>query len=204
MDKKKNTTDEIVELARSKGILQIRDVREAGFHPEHVRRLCQSGRLKRIDRNAYVLADAEMSADISLASVSKRIPNGVMCLLTALRYHDIGTQLPHAVWVAIDRNTPWPRPAIENPTTQIFRFSGQSFTAGIEVYNIDGVPVRIYDPGKTVVDCFKYRNKIGLDVALEALKDVLRNRRCTVGQIFEYARIRRLSKVIYPYMEAML
>ncbi len=204
MKKNENTTDAIIELARKKGILQIRDVREAGFHPEQVRRLCQRGRLKRIDRNAYVLADAEMSADISLASVSKRIPNGVMCLLTALRYHDIGTQLPYAVWVAIDRNTPWPRPPIENPTTQIFRFSGQSFTAGIEVHNIDGVPVRIYDSGKTVVDCFKYRNKIGLDVALEALKDVLQNRRCTVDQIVEYARMSRLSKIIHPYLEAML
>ncbi len=204
MEKNNHTIDAIIDLARRKGILQIRDVREAGFHPETVRRLCQSGHLKRIDRNAYILSDADVSADISLASVSKRIPNGVMCLLTALRYHDIGTQLPYAVWVAIDRSTPWPRPPIENPTTQIFRFSGQSFAAGIEVHNIDGVPVRIYDPGKTVVDCFKYRNKIGLDVAVEALKDVLQNRRCTVDQIIEYARIRRLSKIIRPYMEAML
>jgi predicted transcriptional regulator of viral defense system len=194
--------DAILAIARKKGVLRIKDVREAGFHSEYVRRLCRNGELVRMSRGVYILADADVSADIGLAAVAKRVPNGVMCLLTALRYHGIGTQLPFEVWVAIDYNAH--RPQIENPKTRLFRFSGEAFSAGAEVHTIDGVPVKIYDPAKTVADCFKFRNKVGLDVALEALKDVIQNRKCSVDQLVEYARVCRVSKVMSPYMEAML
>jgi len=194
--------DAILAIARKKGVLRIKDVREAGFHSEYVRRLCRSGQLVRMSRGVYVLADADVSADIGLAAVAKRVPNGVMCLLTALRYHGIGTQLPFEVWVAIDYNAH--RPQIDNPQTRLCRFSGEAFTAGAEVHTIDGVSVKIYSPAKTVADCFKFRNKVGLDVALEALKDVIQNRKCTMDQLVEYARVCRVSKVMSPYMEAML
>ena len=195
-------SDAILAIARKKGILRIKDVRDAGLHPEYVRRLCRSGRLVRMSRGVYVLADAEISADISLAAVARRVPHGVMCLLTALRYHGIGTQLPFEVWVAIDYNAY--RPQIDNPQTRLCRFSGAAFTAGAEVHTIEGVPVKIYNPAKTVADCFKFRNKVGLDIALEALKDVIHNRRCSIDQLVEYARICRVEKVMTPYMEAML
>ncbi len=196
------TVNAILAMAQKKGILRIKDVRAAGFNPEYVRRLCKSGQLVRMSRGIYVLADTDVSVDIALAAVAKRIPNGVMCLLTALRYHGIGTQLPFEVWVAIDSNTHWRQ--IDNPATRVFRFSGKAFTTGIEKHTINGVSVKIYNPAKTVADCFKFRNKVGLDVALEALKDVIQNRRCTADQLLEYARICRVSRIMSPYLEAVV
>ena len=201
MKKKETTRDAVLSLVREAGILRVRDLIERGIHPEYLRRLCREQLLTRVGRGLYVLPESKPSAHQTLAEVFKRIPHGVACLLTALRFHDIGTQNPREVWVAIDRRAA--RPRITHPPLRIARFSGESLTEGIEQHKIGGVMIKIYNPAKTVADCFKYRNKIGLDVAEEALRDCLRQRKCVVDDLWRYAKICRVTNVIKPYLEAM-
>ncbi len=137
----------------------------------------------------------------SLAEAGKLVPHGVICLLSALRFHDIGTQSPHGVWMALARTSA--RPRISYPPLRIVRFSGRALDEGIVEHLIEGVPVRMTNPARTVVDCFKYRNKIGLDVALEALKEALKNRSCGIDDLWHYAKVCRMAKVMRPYLEVM-
>ena len=202
MAKSIRMTDRVLAMARKKRVLRVRDLRERGINPEHLRRLCNKGLLKRVSRGLYVCADAEISANIGLAQVAKWAPNGVICLLSALQFHNIGTQSPFEVWIALDRDV-W-RPRIEYPPLRIMRFSGKAFTQGIKEHLIEGVPVKIYNPAKTVADCFKYRNKIGLDVAIEALRECRDSKKCTNAQLWKYAKICRVAKVMKPYLEAVL
>ena len=153
-------------------------------------------------RGLYSLPDADVTVHHGLAQASKSIPKGVICLLSALRFHEIGTQAPHEVWMAIDRRAA--RPRVKHPRMRIVRFSGKALTEGIEERKVEGVAVRIYNPAKTVADCFKYRNKIGLDVALEALRDVIRERKSTTDELWRYAKICRVTKIIRAYMEAIV
>ena len=139
---------------------------------------------------------------MGLAQVSKRVPHGVICLLSALQFHDIGTQSPFEVWVAIDQKAAEPK--IDYPPIRIVRFSGKALSEGIENHQIEGVEVKIYNKAKTIADCFKFRNKIGLDIALEALKDSRQRKLCTNDQIWEYAKLCRVSNIMKPYLEAML
>lgn len=152
-------------------------------------------------RGLYVRSDASTSEHHTLAQASKWVPHGVACLLTALQFHEMGTQASHEIWIALDRRAAHPR--IKYPRLRIMRFSGSAFTEGIEEHTIEGVAVKVYNPGKTVADCFKYRNKIGLDVALEALRECRRQRKCTNDQLWYYAKVCRVAKVMKPYMEAM-
>jgi predicted transcriptional regulator of viral defense system len=191
----------VLALARRRGILRVKDLREAGIHPEYLRRLCQAGRLVRIGRGLYLPADAQPSAHISLAQAARRVPHGIVCLLSALRFHGIGTANPFEVWMALGRDIR--RPQVEYPPLRIMRFSGKALTEGMEHHRIESVQVRVYNPAKTVADCFKYRNKIGLDVALEALRDCLRTRKCTHEQLWQYAKICRVTEVMRPYLEAV-
>jgi predicted transcriptional regulator of viral defense system len=191
----------VLALARRRGILRVKDLREAGIHPEYLRRLCQAGRLVRIGRGLYLPADAQPSAHISLAQAARRVPHGIVCLLSALRFHGIGTANPFEVWMALGRDIR--RPQVEYPPLRIMRFSGKALTEGMEHHRIESVQVRVYNPAKTVADCFKYRNKIGLDVALEALRDCLRTRKCTHEQLWQYAKVCRVTEVMRPYLEAV-
>jgi predicted transcriptional regulator of viral defense system len=191
----------VLALARRKGILRVKDLRETGIHPEYLRRLCQAGRLVRIGRGLYLPADAQPSAHISLAQAARRVPHGIVCLLSALRFHGIGTANPFEVWMALGRDIR--RPQVEYPPLRIMRFSGKALTEGMEHHRIESVQVRVYNPAKTVADCFKYRNKIGLDVALEALRDCLRTRKCTHEQLWQYAKVCRVTEVMRPYLEAV-
>jgi predicted transcriptional regulator of viral defense system len=200
MENKKTKTERVLELARNSGIISASDVRSLGIHHEYMRRLCANGRLVRIDRGLYRLPDAEVTVHHGLAQVGKAVPKGVICLLSALRFHEIGTQIPRAVWMAIDRRTACPR--ANHFRMRVVRFSGKALTEGVDEHIIEGVPVKIYNPAKTVADCFKYRNKIGLDVALEALREVLRNRKCTTDELWRYAKICRVTNIMRPYMEA--
>lgn len=195
------TTKQVLKLARQMGILRVRDLTARGVHPEYVRRLCRQGLLTRAGRGLYVTADAEISEHHDLAQAEKRVPHAVICLLSALRFHEIGTQIPHEVWIAVDRRAA--RPRVDYPPLRLVRFSGQALTTGIEEHKIEGVRVRVYGPAKTVADCFKYRNKIGLDVALEALRECWRMRRCTMDALWRYAKICRVANVMRPYLEAM-
>ena len=192
----------ILRMARKTGVVRAREIREAGLHSEYLRRLCKSGQLIRTGRGLYVLADGNFTEHHSLGEACKRVPHGIICLLSALSYHEIGTQNPHQIWMAIDRAVR--KPKVDYPPIRIFRFSGQSLKEGIEEKKIEGVSVRVYNPAKTVADCFKYRNKVGIDVAIEALKECLRSRRCTIDELFHYAQICRVRNIMRPYMEAIV
>ena len=136
------------------------------------------------------------------AEVCKRVPNGVVCLMSALQFHGLTTQSPHEIWLAIDHKARHPKEPML--PMRIVRFSGQALTNGIEKHTVEGVKVKVFSPAKTVADCFKYRNKIGLDVAIESLRDCMRSRRCTMDELWEYAKICRVANVMKPYLESLV
>lgn len=193
-------TEEVLKLARQMGVLRVRDLKERGIHPEYLRRLCKKGLLTRTGRGLYVAADAEISVHHGLAQAAKRVPHGVICLLSALQFHELGTQSPFEVWMALDRRAA--RPRMDYPPLHIVRFSGKALTEGVEAQSIEGVRVQVYNPAKAVVDCFKYRNKIGLDVALEALRDCRERKKCSNDDLWVYAKVCRVANVMRPYLEA--
>ncbi len=156
---------------------------------------------RKLPGGSYRLPDSQVTAHHFWAEVEKKIFNGVVCLLSALRFHELTSQVPFEVWYAIDRKARQPR--IAGLPLHIVRFSGEAMTAGAEMHVIDGVPVKIFNPAKTVADCFKYRNKIGLDLALEALKECRRNRLCENNDLWHFAKICRVGNVIRPYLEAL-
>ena len=196
------STEEILERVRQAGVLRPRDLEAAGIPGSYLARLAHRGLLTRTDRGLYTLPDADVGEHHSLAEVAKRVPRGIVCLLSALRYHGLTTQSPFEVWMAIGEKDR--RPKTAGQALRIVRFSGEALQAGVETHVIDGVPVSIYSPAKTVADCFKYRNKIGVDVAIEALRDCVEQRRCTVDELWRYARICRVSNVMRPYMESVM
>jgi len=192
--------DRVLKIIRRAGMVRLRDLRDRGFHPEQVRRLMEEGQVVRVARGVYVPADAEPTGNHSLAQAAKQVPHGVICLLSALRFHEVGTQSPFEVWMALDRRAR--KPQVQQPLLRVVWFSGTALIEGIEQHNIEGAKVAIYNPAKTVADCFKYRNKIGQDVAIEALRDGLRERRFTRDDLWRYAKTCRVSTVIRPYLEA--
>ncbi len=187
--------------ARSKAVLQPRDFERLRMHPQEISRLVNKGELIRLGRGRYVLPQAEHSENLGLALVAAAVPRSVVCLLSALRFHGIGTQAPHEVWIAVEQGTT--RPRLDYPPVRVTLTSGSAFTSGVERHRIDGVPVRIYSPAKTVADCFKFRNKIGLDAAIEALREALRAKRCTREELWAAAKVCRVTTVIRPYLEAI-
>ena len=164
--------------------------------------MTERGDLERVERGLYRLPDASITQHQSLLEVAKRVPASVVCLLSALAYHDLTTQLPHRVWVALPAGSRTPQ--FDHPPLRIVRISGAPFTAGVEEKIIENVPVKIYSLAKTIADCFKFRNKIGLDVAIEALRDCLAGRRASPDELLEYANICRVSKVMRTYLEALV
>jgi len=201
MRRSKTKMQQLLDLAHKVGILHARDLKPLGIHQEFLGRFCTRGLLERVGRGLYRLPGAEVTAHHTLAEAAKAVPKGIVCLVSALNFHEIGTQIPREVWLAIDHRAA--RPRADYPPLRIVRFSGKSLTAGIEVHEVDGVPVRVYSPAKTVVDCFRYRNKIGLDVALEALREARRGRKCTIDDLWRYAEAGRVASVIRSYLEAM-
>jgi predicted transcriptional regulator of viral defense system len=197
---KMRNLERILVMAREKKTLQAKDLTEAGIPLIYLDRLYKHGLLDKIARGLYRLPDAELTEKHSYAAVCKRVPHAVVCLLSALRFHEIGTQLPHQVWIAIDEKAR--RPKLDYPKIRVLRFSGRARTEGVEEHVVEGVRVRVYNVPKTVVDCFKYRNKIGLDVALEALKEVWREKRCSADDLWRYAKVCRVWNVMRPYLEA--
>ena len=193
--------DKIISLAREGGIIRPRDLDAYGIPREYLRRLCVKGILERQSRGIYTLRNIELTQHQSLMQACKRLPKGVVCLLSALRFHNLTTQAPFEIWMAIDRKARLPK--VEGVPLRLVRFSGEALTEGVEHHMIEGVEVRVYSPAKTIVDCFKYRNKIGLDVALEALRECRRERRCTMDDLWRFARICRVANVMRPYMEAL-
>jgi predicted transcriptional regulator of viral defense system len=192
---------QVLRLVRRLGIVRPRDVREHGLPGEALWRLARRGLLEQRSRGVYAPAGHKFTEHHSLAATAKRIPHGVICLLSALRAHNLTTQSPHEIWIAIDRKARLPRAA--KVKLRVVRFSGKALRDGIEHRVIEGVTVPIYNVAKTVADCFKYRNKIGLDVALEALREAWRERRCTSRELWKYAGICRVANVMRPYLESL-
>jgi predicted transcriptional regulator of viral defense system len=175
---------------------------KANIHRRMLYSMLEAGIIEKLGRGLYRLADLAPLGNPDLVSVSLKIPNGVICLISALAYHEITTQVPHEVYVALERGTEVPR--LNHPPIRIFWFSGRAFTHGIQTHKIDSVPVRIYSPEKTIADCFKYRNKTGLDTAIEALKLYREKKRFKSEELMQFARVCRVEKVIRPYLEALL
>lgn len=199
MDKSTTKEAQLLEIVRNKGIIRARDARQQGFHPEHLRRLSRKGLLIRVARGTYIAADSEVTARHTLALAAKIVPGGVVCLLSALNFHGIGDQLPREVWLAIDRKAA--PPGVDIPI-KVVRFSGDALTEGIDTHMIEGVDVHVFSPAKTIADCFKYRNKIGIDVAVEALVECRAQHKTSVEDIWRYAKICRVTNVMRPYLEA--
>ena len=200
MSKKQPRTEQILSLAREHGPLRPRDLIARGIPHTYLARLHERGQLERVGRGLYQLPDALLSEHHTLAQVGKRMPEGVVCLLSALRFHQLTTQSPSKVWVAIDYKARLP--AARDLPVRIVRFSGLALRKGVETHVLEGVSVRVTTPAKTVADCFKYRNKIGLDVALEALREGWRERRFTMDTLTEAARVDRVANVMRPYLAA--
>lgn len=198
----KSLTEKVLAIARKRRIIRPRDLEMLGIPREYLLRLMRNGVLHRSGRGIYELAEASPTEHHSLAVVAKEIPSGVICLLSALRFHELTTQQPFEVWLGIPVRARHPN--ISTTKHRVVRYSDSTFKAGVDTHRIEGVTVRIFNPAKTIADCFKYRNKIGLDVALEALKDALRQRKATVDEIEHFASICRVSKVMRPYIEASL
>lgn len=202
MPKPSPVAQQILRLARKQGILRPRDLAERGLPADYLWRLEKSGHLIRIDRGLYMRADADFSAQISLAEVAKRIPDGVLCLVTALEFHDLTLQIPHEVWIAV-------RPGryhakMDHLKLRYVHLSGASLTEGIETHRVDGVELRVYSAAKTVADCFKFRNQLGMETVLQALKQGLSERRFSPTELWHFAQINRVDKVMLPYAEAVL
>lgn len=193
---------ELLTLADQQGILRARQLAEHGIARVYLQRLVDKGRLERIGRGLYRSPQAEVSLHHSLAAAAQRTAEGIVCLLSALTFHELTTQLPHAVWLALPPGKAAPRS--DYPPLQVVHVSGRAFQAGVEEHVIDGIAVPIYGVAKTVADCFKFRNRIGVDVAVESLRQCLAERRCTVDELLHYAAICRMTKVMRPYMEALV
>ena len=192
----------LLQVARRRGALSAREAVQLGIHSQQLSRLVAEGRLQRVNRGQYRWPDHPVTEHYSLAVTAKALPNAVICLLSALSFHGIGTQLPADVWVAIDRRARQPRLAY--PRLRVMRFGGLALTAGVEEHRIEGQLVKIYGVAKTLADVFKYRNKVGLDVALEALREAWTARRFTMDELDRYARICRVHRVMGPYLELLV
>ena len=190
----------LIKLARQKGILRASDATAVNVPRAVLGRMVENGDLVRLGRGLYVTAGTDLSGHAALALVQKRVPRGVICLLSALEFHGITTQAPAEVWVAIESKA-W-RPSVEYPPMRVIYASGEALEHGVETHTIDGQSVRLTSPAKTVADCFKYRNKIGLDVAIEALRD-FRRKRGNMDALWRAAKADRVATVIRPYLEAI-
>ena len=191
----------ILRLASRRGLLRARDLARDHIPRATLSRLVASGQLTQVSRGLYALPRQTRSGQHQLAQIAARSPLGVFCLLTALRFHQLTTQSPHEVWLAIPNKAHAPK--LDYPPLRIVRFSGSSLTAGIESHKVDGALIRVYSVAKTVADCFKYRNKIGLDVALEALRECRREKRASNDELWHYARLCRVANVMRPYLESI-
>jgi|SRR5450756_406800 len=184
------------------GIMATKEAIEAGIHRRTLYAMRDEGLLERVSRGRYRLAELPPLSNPDLATVALRVPKGVICLLSALAFHELTTQIPHEVYIALARGSEEPR--IEIPPVRVFKFSGRAFTEGVEDHEVDGIKMRIYGPAKTISDCFKFRNKLGMDVALEALKLYQKTTRFDVNELMYFARVCRVENVIRPYVEAIL
>lgn len=193
--------DKLIDLVRSLGLIRPRDLEPIGIPRISLTRAVRRGQLERVGRGLYGLPGRQVSAHGALAEVARRVPKGVVCLLSALRFHGLTTQAPFEVWLAIENKAITPK--LDYPPLRIVRFSGAALTEGVEEHVVDDVTARITSIAKTVADCFKYRNKIGLDVALEALREAWHEKRMTSDDLWRYAKVCRVANVMRPYLDSL-
>jgi predicted transcriptional regulator of viral defense system len=201
------TTPDRLEHARALfrnhgGILRTMEAIRLGIHPRTLYEMRDSGNLEKLARGVYRLAEYPVLKDPDLATVALKVRNGVICLLSALSIHEITTQIPHQVYVAVRRGTTKPR--LEHPPIRVFWFSQSAFVAGIETHIRDGIQIRVYGPEKTLADCFKYRNKIGMDTVIEALRLYRQRKPFRVDELIRFGRVCRVEKVMKPYLEVLI
>lgn len=194
--------ERVLELAREKGVLRPRDLDELGIAREYLNKLHQEGFLERVGRGLYRLTDSEIGRFSQLAEVAKRVPKGVICLISALDFHELTTQIPHQIWLAIPPKDRAPR--ITYPPLRVIRLAKRPLHFGVETHTIDGVDVKVFSAPKTVVDCFKFRSQVGLDVALEALRDCYRQKKATMDELWKAAEVCRMTNVMRPYLESLI
>lgn len=194
--------EQVLALAKKAGLIRPRDVVAVGISGEYLNKLLAEGELERPTRGVYRLPGRPVTERTQLAEIAKRAPHGVVTLLSALQFHGLTTQLPHEIWIAIPEGTRAPR--IDYPPVRVTRFAPEPYQYGIEKHRVDGIEIKVYSAAKTVADCFKLRGQIGLDVALDALRDCLRQEKATANQLWEAAKVCRMTNVMRPYMEALL
>ena len=202
-DKQDSRFDRAVAVFRKHGgILRTSQVLQAGVHPSTLYAMRDDGTLEAVSRGVYRLADSEPLGNPDLVTVAMRVQGGVICLISALAFHELTTQIPHEIHVALKRGAEIPR--LDYPPIKLYWISNKAYSAGVETKEFDGVSVRIYSPEKTLTDCFKFRNKIGLDTVVEAVRFYRERRNVNVDALMHYAKICRVEKVIRPYLEAIL
>lgn len=192
-------TQKLLGLINRRSIIRSRDLEKVGIPRNYLLRLLQRGQLQKLERGLYIAKNVAATESLSLLEVSYKAPRAIICLLSALRFHEIGTQIPSEVWIAIDVKARAPK--ITYPPVRIVRFSGDALRFGIQERRIHGEIVHVYSPAKTIADCFKFRHKIGTDVALEALREGFRQKKATMNELWEAAKVCRVANVMRPYME---
>ncbi len=191
----------VARMVQQSGVFRPRDLDRGGIPREYLRQAKDRGLVRQVGRGLYVAEGSPATEHHTLAEAAKRVPHGVVCLLSALRFHGLTTQAPHEVWMAIGHKAR--RPRVDAPPLRVVHFSDQTLSYGVQEKKIEGVKVRVFHPAKTVADCFKFRNKIGLDVALEALRDCYRQRKASMDDLYLAAKVCRVARIMQPYLESL-
>ncbi|MBV9483458.1 MAG: type IV toxin-antitoxin system AbiEi family antitoxin domain-containing protein [Acidobacteria bacterium] len=194
--------EQVARLVRKAGVFRPRELDRVGIPRQYLRQAKDRGLVRQVGRGLYAVEGRRVTEYHTLVEATKRVPHGVICLLSALRFHGLTTQAPHEVWMAIGHKAR--RPRADYPPLRIVHFSGEALSFGVKERKLEGMIVRVFDPAKTVADCFKFRNKIGLDVALEALRDCYRRKKATMDELFMAARVCRVARVMQPYLESLV
>jgi predicted transcriptional regulator of viral defense system len=184
------------------GTVRTTEAVQYGVHPRTLYQLRDSGDLQTLSRGVYRLSELDEPSEPDLVIIAKRIPRAVICLVSALAYHELTTQVPHTISIALPKGAETPR--VTHPPIAVHRFSEEALNQGIETHQIDGVAVHVYCPEKTLVDCFKFRNKLGMDIVLEGLKLYRSRKTVNVEQLMAYGRVCRVEKIMRPYLEAII
>jgi len=192
--------EQIIDFARSRGVFRARDLAPIGISPSYLEDLARRGTIQKAGRGLYQARDFDITENHSLVEITAYVPNAIICLTSALQFHRLGTQLPAAVWIALPNFAHSPKLPI---MVEVVHMNDAGLSAGVEKHRLEGVEVRIFNAAKTVADCFKYRSVVGLDIALEALKSGLQQGRVTPNDVYHYAEINRVAKVMLPYLEAL-
>jgi predicted transcriptional regulator of viral defense system len=189
----------LYDYIKKSGMCRVRDAEKNGFRRRDFARLIEDGKIERLSRGLYGVTGVSVGPDQGLRELALRAPDAVVCLISALHFHNLTTQIPRVIWCAIEGTSHAPR--ISYPPIKIVRFTGDAYSAGVEIYKRDGTPIKVYSVAKTVADLFRFRNKTGIDIAIEALREAIRSRKATRDEIRKMAQVRGVEKIMRPYME---